>query len=309
MKSKIFKTIEEQIEILESRGLIVEDNDRAREILLRENYFFINGYRHLFMQSAKEEKYLDGTTFDELYGVFTFDRRIRNIFFKNILVIENNIKSVMSYQLSKKYGFKDRDYLNPKNFNQDPLRTRQVKDVLNKMKRQIRVNGTKHSATLHYINNYGYIPLWILVKVLSLGIVSELFGILTIEDQEEIAKYFNVDVETMKIYLSVLANYRNLCAHEDILYANKTQKLIPDTNIHEILEIEKVEGEYVYGKNDLFSVIIMLKRLLTKVDFSDFFNEFAYEMDILKSKITTLSEPVLLNKIGFPINWSEIKEL
>ena len=190
MKSKIFKTINEQIEILESRGLIVEDYDRAKEILLRENYFFLNGYRHLFMQNARDDKYIDGTTFDELYGVFTFDRRIRNIFFKNILVIENNIKSIMSYQLSKKYGFKDRDYLNPKNFNQDPLKSRQVKDVLNKMKRQIRVNGTKHSATLHYINNYGYIPLWILVKVLSLGIVSEFYSILTVEDQTEIAAYF-----------------------------------------------------------------------------------------------------------------------
>ena len=245
MKSKIFKTINEQIDILESRGLIVEDYDRAKEILLRENYFFLNGYRHLFMQNARDDKYIDGTTFDELYGVFTFDRRIRNIFFKNILVIENNIKSIMSYQLSKKYGFKDRDYLNPKNFNQDPLKSRQVKDVLNKMKRQIRVNGTKHSATLHYINNYGYIPLWILVKVLSLGIVSEFYSILTVEDQTEIAAYFGVSVDTMKIYLGILANYRNLCAHEDMLYSNRTQKSIPDNEIHEILKINKIDDEYI----------------------------------------------------------------
>ena len=278
MKSKIFKTINEQIDILESRGLIVEDYDRAKEILLRENYFFLNGYRHLFMQNARDDKYIDGTTFDELYGVFTFDRRIRNIFFKNILVIENNIKSIMSYQLSKKYGFKDRDYLNPKNFNQDPLKSRQVKDVLNKMKRQIRVNGTKHSATLHYINNYGYIPLWILVKVLSLGIVSEFYSILTVEDQTEIAAYFGVSVDTMKIYLGILANYRNLCAHEDMLYSNRTQKSIPDNEIHEILKINKIDDEYIYGKNDLFSVIIMLKELLTKSDFNDFFNEFNYEI-------------------------------
>ena len=309
MKSKIFKTINEQIDILESRGLIVEDYDRAKEILLRENYFFLNGYRHLFMQNARDDKYIDGTTFDELYGVFTFDRRIRNIFFKNILVIENNIKSIMSYQLSKKYGFKDRDYLNPKNFNQDPLKSRQVKDVLNKMKRQIRVNGTKHSATLHYINNYDYIPLWILVKVLSLGIVSEFYSILTVEDQTEIAAYFGVSVDTMKIYLGILANYRNLCAHEDMLYSNRTQKSIPDNEIHEILKINKIDDEYIYGKNDLFSVIIMLKELLTKSDFNDFFNEFNYEMKILESKILTLSKETLLMKLGFPNNFEDIKEI
>ena len=38
---KLFKTIDEQLEILKSKGLIIEDEESAREILLRENYFFI----------------------------------------------------------------------------------------------------------------------------------------------------------------------------------------------------------------------------------------------------------------------------
>ena len=54
------------------------------------------------------------------------------------------------------------------------MKSRQVRDILNKMRRQIRVNGRQHTATLHYIDNYGYIPMWILVKVLSFGIISEL---------------------------------------------------------------------------------------------------------------------------------------
>ena len=140
-------------------------------------------------------------------------------------------------------------------------------------------------------------------------IVSELYGILTEEDEGAICKYFNVSTDTMKIYLSVLANYRNLCAHEDILYSNKTQRMIPDNHVHEILNIEKLEGEYIYGKNDLFSVIIMMKELLTKSDFNDFFNEFNYEMEILENKITTLSKEELLSKIGFPLNWGDIKEI
>ena len=97
------------------------------------------------------------------------------------MIVENNIKSLISYELSKKYGFKEKEYLNPKNFTQDSLKVRQVKDVLNKMKRQIRINGRKHSATLHYLSNYGYIPMWILVKVLSFGIIAELYAILKAE--------------------------------------------------------------------------------------------------------------------------------
>ena len=110
--------------------------------------------------------------------MFLFDRHLRNILFKYLLIIENNVKSIISYQLSKRYGFKESDYLSPKNFTQDSLKSRQVKDVLNKMKRQVSINSKKHSATLHYLNNYGYIPMWIMVKVLSFGIIYELFCIL-----------------------------------------------------------------------------------------------------------------------------------
>ena len=152
--SKIFRTIDEQISILRRKGLIIENDSKTKDLLLRENYFFISGYRHLFMTSKKPGVFLPGTKFEELYAVFVFDRKIRNIFFKNILIVENNIKSIISYQLSKKYGFRDKDYLNPQNFTQDKLASRQVHDILNKVRRQIRVNGKKHTATQQYIDNY-----------------------------------------------------------------------------------------------------------------------------------------------------------
>lgn len=309
MGKKTFKTLDEQIEIFRSRGLIINNEEKAKDILLRENYFFINGYRHLFMKSWKETNFIPGTTFEELYAMFVFDRRVRNIFFKNLLIVENNIKSLISYQLSKKYGFKEKDYLNPNNFSKDPIKIRHVHDVLNKVKRQIRVNGKQHSATMHYITNYGYIPLWILVKVLSFGIVSELYGILDFSDQQEIADFYGVDTEMLEIYLTILSNYRNLCAHEDILYDHRTQKCIPNNKYHEQLNIDMTDGEYNYGKNDLFSVVIVLKSLLTDGEFKDFINEVGYEMDMLSGKTSTISINTFLNKIGFPENWRDIANL
>lgn len=309
MRNKTFKTIDEQIEILRLRGLVINDEEKTKKILLRENYFFINGYRHLFLNSWKEKNFIKGTTFEELYAMFIFDRKVRNVFFKNLLIIENNLKSLISYQLSKKYGFKEKDYLNPKNFNKDPMKTRQVHDVVNKIKRQIRLNGKHHTATMHYITNYGYIPLWILVKVLSFGIVSELFNILKDTDQMEIASFYNLDIETLSIYLSILSNYRNLCAHENILYDHRTQKSIPDCRYHYLLNIDMTDDEYNYGKNDLFSVIIILKQMLTDSEFRDFINEIGFEIDLLDGKISVLPVNNILNKIGFPNNWREIVDL
>ena len=56
--------------ILKKKGLIIDDYDVAHDILLKENYFFLNGYRHLFMNSASDRTFVTGATFDELYSLF-----------------------------------------------------------------------------------------------------------------------------------------------------------------------------------------------------------------------------------------------
>lgn len=306
---KNFKTIDEQIEILKEKNLIIEDEETAKEILLRENYFFLMGYRHVFMISSKERKFIPGTTFSEVYSLFTFDRNFRNIIFKNVLVIENQLKSILSYQLSKKYGYKEKDYLNPKNFTNDHDKKRRVKDVLEKMKRQIRINSLHHNATAHYANSYGYIPLWVLVKVLSFGIVCELYTILKKEDKIEIADIFNTTPEDLSNYLIILSNYRNLCAHEDIVYENKTERYIEDNIYHEELNIPKMDAEYIYGKNDLFAVIIIFKVLLTDDSFRLMLKEIEYEIEKLDGRIDSIPIEKILDRMGFPTNYMDIIDL
>ncbi len=306
MPEKIFKTIDEQIEILKNKGLVIDDVDYTKEILLRENYFFISGYRHLFLKSVSDRNYIPNTNFRELYALFHFDRQIRNIIFKNLQIIENNAKSIIAYQLSKKYGIREKDYLNPNNFNRGSEKSRQVNDLIKKMKRQIRINGSQHSATVHYINNYGYIPMWVVVKVLSFGIMSELFTILKIEDQEDVAKIYNVSKENLATYFPILANFRNICAHEDILYEQRSSRSIDDTKYHRLLNIPTMDGEYVYGKDDLFALIIILKTMLREEEFTLLMNEISYEVDVLAGKLKVISIDKVLDRIGFPINYKDI---
>ena len=303
---KTFKTLDEQISILQNKGLIINDIDKVKGILLRENYFFLMGYRHLFFKSEKDRQFIPGTTFDELYAVFEFDRQLRNIFFKNILIVENNAKSIFSYQLSKNYGYKESDYLNPKNFNRDSSRKKQVNDLLKKIQRQIRINGGQHQATMHYLSNYGYLPLWIVVKVLSFGIVSELFTILKYEDQQAISNIYNISIEELSLYFPLLANYRNLCAHEDIVIDHRSQRSIPDCRYHNYLGIPKMDGEYIYGKDDLFALIIILKRVLTNDNFHLLLQEISYELDILNGKLKSISIDKVLDLMGFPKNYKEL---
>lgn len=309
MKSKTFKTLDEQIDILVNKGLVVDDVEATKSILLRENYFFLSGYRHLFMDPIDNKRYLEGTTFKELYSMFLFDRQIRNIIFKNILIVENNLKSILAYVMSKNHGFKENNYLNPNNFVRDSRKNSQINDLIRKMKRQISVNGKQHTATAHYIINYGYIPLWVVVKVLSFGIVGELYTILQYQDQKEIADVFGVSIKNMVDYLPILANYRNLCAHEDICYINRTQKAIDDTKYHKLLYIPINNEEYIYGKNDLFALVIILKTLLDPDNFNLFINEISYELDRLSGKLNVIKIEKVLHEMGFPNNYKEIVRL
>lgn len=309
MKLKEFKTLDEQIGILKERGLVINDVDKAKNLLLSENYFFINGYRHIFLKNSKSSEFIPGTTFDELYALFQFDRSFRNVLFKNLLIVENNLKSILSYRLSKKYGIREKDYLKMSNFSQDIRKVRQVNDVLNKIKRQIKLNGRQHTATLHYLSNYGYVPLWILVKLLSFGMINELYSILKPEDKLNIASYYNLDVETLGIYIALLSNYRNLCAHEDIVFEHRTQKEIPDTRYHRELDIPMMNDEYIYGKNDIFAVVIMLKFMLNESDFTDFINEVSYDLSLLDGRVNIIPQDKILDRMGFPANWEEIAKI
>lgn len=306
MTAKVFKTIDEQIEILKGKGLIICDVDYAKEVLLRENYFFIMGYRHVFLKKDSSRKFIDGTTFEEVYSLFVFDRMFRNIIFKNILIVENNYKSILSYTLSKSYGYKEKDYLNVSNFDDDKEKKRQINDLIRKIKRQFRVNGKQHGATSHYMDNYGYIPLWIGIKVISFGLMSEMYSILKYGDKESVANIYKVLPEELEAYLPILANYRNLCAHEDIVFDHFTQREIPDTKYHSILNIDKNIDGYTNGKNDIFALIIILKRLLTDVDFKMMMNEINYELDRLSGKISSIKIEDVTERMGFPLNYKDI---
>lgn len=309
MKDKQFKNLDEQIEIFKYKGLVIKNEKYAKDVLLRENYFFLSGYRHLFMNPQNPKFYLEGTTFEELYSLFLFDRQFRNIIFKNLLIVENNAKSIISYQLSKKYGYKENDYLKPNNFDMSPEKSRQVNDLIKKMKRQIRVNGSQHTATMHYISNYGYIPLWVLVKVLSFGIISEFYTILKMDDRISISKIYNISVDDLTNYLSLLANYRNVCAHEDILFENKTQRTINNTVYHALLGIKKEDGEYIKGKNDLFALLIILRQLLSSEDVKNLILEIKRALENLSFNLHTIPIEKVLDRMGFPHNWEEIANI
>ena len=85
--------------------------------------------------------------------------------------------------------------------------------------------------------------------------------------------------------------------------------MIPDTFYHEKLNISSDEDGYIYGKNDLFSLVIILKVMLRKEEFDIMIEEIKREVQSLDEAINVVPLDTILNRIGFPSNWYDIKEM
>ena len=122
MSEKTYKSYRQLLNILRSRGMNIgkgSQGSRVMRILQSENYYnVINGYKELFLASpatpTSDEVYKPGTTFDEVYSLYIFDRELRNIYLKYLLKLENTFKTVIAHEFSKKYGHDN--YLKIDNF-------------------------------------------------------------------------------------------------------------------------------------------------------------------------------------------------
>lgn len=78
---KPFLTIEEQIELLERRGVSRTKGERCA--LMREGYYsIINGYKEPFLEPVVtkgdlSDRYKGGTSFDDIFALFRFDRSLQ----------------------------------------------------------------------------------------------------------------------------------------------------------------------------------------------------------------------------------------
>lgn len=118
---KPFKTVDEQIDLLESRGLAVLDRDAAAAFLLRENYYsVVNGYKDAFLDLevtnlAGEDRYRPGATFESLCRLYDFDKRLRDVTMAVLLEAEAAMRTATVYAFCSVHGEPD-EYLDPSCF-------------------------------------------------------------------------------------------------------------------------------------------------------------------------------------------------
>ena len=306
--AKPFKTHDELLDLLESRGIDFsspESRSFAKKGLQRIGYYnLINGYSSLFWTDPSKTQYISGTTIEEIYQLYFFDRKMREILLHYILPIETNIKSLIAYYFPQEHS--ETYYLIYKNFDTNRKdANKNITGLIAELQKQISSRASDPSIA-HYLQKYGYVPLWVLNNILTLGTISKFYSLMQQKERQEISKTFRLSDNELESILTYISSIRNFCAHGNRLYCFRNKRPLCDTQLHALMNLDRTsKGEYVYGKRDLFAVMIAFKLTLSKSDFRRLVKEvdIAYKNFFSRAKVVT--EEMLFSSTGFPPNWKE----
>ena len=237
---KPFKTIEQQIAILRTRNL--EIGPSASHVLRREGYYsVVNGYKAPFLARRGsgldlQDEYLDGSSFDDVYRLFTFDRDLRLTMMRYFAEAEATLKTVCAYRFSEAHQNEHEPYLDPSNYRGDQAYRSRVKSLIDSFKSILHKpphdvkRGFNREYIEHYVKNHDETPLWVLTNFLMLGQVFKFYEYQNESMRNCIAKGFSelyreshgVDIKIshkrLRLAYDHIKDFRNICAHDERLY-------------------------------------------------------------------------------------------
>jgi Abortive infection bacteriophage resistance protein len=283
-------TYTQQIKHLrEKHGLIIDDEDRAIQILSTVNYYRLSAYG-IGLKQKGSELYVNDTSLDTLYSLYRFDAMLRYLLLPVIEEIEINIRTKIAYHFALMYGaegYTDRSYFNDKT-------DKQGRSLFDKFSEHIarEKNAQKQVPFVrHHVDEYdGHFPIWVIVEIMSFGALSMMYSIMKRQDQKQIAEEFKVKPDYLESWLISLVEMRNICAHYGRIYHR------PLTKSPLLFKEHKK-----YVSNRLFPLLLAMKKMVcNKTTWRDFTVNLAALIDEF--------EVVNLELIGFPNEWRELVE-
>lgn len=250
--SKSFKTIDEQIELLKSRGMSFHDENQAKHYLLNLNYYRLSGYWLPFKQS--DESFNPNLYFEDIINIYLFDSGLKALLYQALETIEISAKTKFAYYLSQAHGAHP---LKVENFTNDYYFAQSYAKLQSEIERQRDRDFIKH-----YREKYSdeLPPLWVCVEVMTFGLLSQLTkNIKNIKVKRAIARCYDLDMRIFESVLYHLSTIRNHIAHHSRLY-NQTSEIT--FGIPKILEDQCNKNQL----GSLYNTIIISDFILKKID-------------------------------------------
>ena len=189
---------EGQINKLREKGCIIDDDSLCRDVLVNIGYYRLSAYFLPFKNF--DGTYMDNLSFERVYRVYEFDRKLRNLLFSAIEVIEVSLRTRLAHFHSEKYG--PLGYLDASSFNSKHNADKFHQNI----EREIE-NNKKVLFVKHHIDNYdGQFPLWVISELFTFGMLSYFYNDLTTADkpkQKNKERMQTVNQTASAFYLSI----------------------------------------------------------------------------------------------------------
>lgn len=207
--SKPVLTVDKQCELLKQRGMIMEDTESAKHHLHHINYYRLRAYWLPFEEqgSYPNHKFQEGTTFQDVIDLYTFDRRLRLLLLDATERLEVSFRTTWAYQLAQEAGSHAHVDMS--------LFDAKQRGVLEQLKREIA--RSQETFIQHYRNTYttpDSPPIWAVCEVMTFGQLSKSFDNLTDpKPRRKMAQRYNLPETVYGSFLKQASYLRNLCAH------------------------------------------------------------------------------------------------
>ena len=280
----------QQVELLESRGLVIDNRALAEAALADTNYYRLSAYWIPFQQ--ERDIFRPGTAFEDIRALYEFDQKLRIGVVQGLERFEIAFRTTAANYLADTYGpFAHADSANfDPSFNHAAWYGKLVEEI----------TRARETFIDHYKAKYeGFpaLPIWMAVEVMSFGSLSYLYRGMKRRDRESISTRFDAAEPVMVSWLHTLVYIRNLCAHHSRLWNRDlaVAPILPRSN-------RDWHPPSFAGNKRIASVLFVLNHLLKKLSRG---SDLAPNW---RAKIVSLCDggaPLrdFESHMGFPENW------
>lgn len=284
--SKPPKTLDEQIQLLESRGMIITDREQAKFYLQHLNYYRLRAYWIFFESDTVGHKFQSGTRFQDVLDLYIFDREFRLLILDAIERIEVSVRSQWAYKLAHRHGTHahlDRNLFDRRFWQKN----------LNDLTKE--VNRSQEDFVQHFRNTYSETlpPVWVVCEVMSFGLLSRWFKTIKFAGTKAaIATTYNLRANFLESWLHHLSvEIRNNCAHHSRLW-NREFTVVPTLITS---PRQPLSSEFFGGSRKIYNSLVILLYLMDQIA-----PNHRWGRDLL-DLINACPQP--LSAMGFPSDW------
>lgn len=341
---KNYTSFRKRLELLRSRNMsIPKESSTQREIIKKYNHYnLINGYKDPFLQSnSSQETFITGTSPRELEALYKFDQNMRFILLRYLLPIEESVKHELtqafySYHtnhpnltaqeranLHKESEFLKRNYYdlstittrNGKRIDKMGIYNRFVTGVYSEIGKQYK---NKNDSIHYYSTNHGYLPMWVLMNILTMGNISKFFIIQkkevklrTMNSLRIIPQHQNQQdkyISNFEKLLNIITLFRNVCAHNERLYCFKHRVFLDDKfmDLKRKLPINISKSNKNNVKSHLYSIMFIISIFLSKSELTSFKSEIVKQFKNLDRGLSSINLTDIKQMMHLDFDWNTL---